>query len=1274
MLVLTLAAVLACSAWPARAQTAAEQPTLVIELGSHSAPVRRIDVHPGRGVAVTASDDRTARVWDLASGELRHVLRPLAAGNEVGRLYGAAIHPTQPLVAVAGNSGSADTAHLIYFFDLDSGALRRTIDAKAGDVRKLVWSADGSVLLAGYSGTNGVRAFALDGRELLDDRLPGPVFGIAVGPSGQAAAVGLDGTLRSYRVGNGAAAVTGTIAISGRRPAGVAFSPDGTRLAVAYATPREGPEIFDTTTLRSVGRLPAETLFGGDWRVLSWSADGRSIFVGGTAYTQALRFPVLQFDVASARVVARVDAAGDSITDLQSLPSGEVAYTSFDGSWGVIGSNTGSNTGSGPDRDGLQVLRRVGAPVATVRGNAPLDLELSDDARALRWGTSTGGGFGFAFDKRRLQTAGQAAGQAAAQAAPSPSLRRPDTRFGLFNAPADWNQESRPPVIGGRAMALASDERGRALAVLRSTAPNTPAAAIVGTNRALYRVTEHGVVSWRMAVDTEVRALNTSADGRFVVGAMADATVRWWRANDGQLLLTLLAQADGRWVLWTPSGYYDASAGADRLVGWALPRGQQQAMSYFSLNRFRDRFNRPDLIDAIFKHGDESAAVAALAAGEDQARLALQNQARTQAEAARAAERAATEQARLAALREVELRAAADAAVRDAAARAQAAALDQARRVAAERTAQIEAALAAERQAVEQVAQAEALRLAAARETMARAAAEQAARDSAARTEESRLAEARRLAAAERAARAAQAAEQAARQAARTEQEEAEREALRKAAVARAAAEHEAAAAQAAAQAEQARQAQILEQAARAAQAREQAVRDQAQRQATAQEAARLVAESQAALQREAAQRAAALDAQRQVARLELARAAAAREAAAREEAAQAAAREAAQQLASAQARKALHALKAVEFPPALQAMSTLRIKTTAAEVSLPFAMLSAAAAGDVEVQVRSNGRPLQPAELVMPKSIDGRTQGLARLQVGEGRTQIEILAVNRYGVSEPLAFIIDRDPAALPAGAVRPPVPPLAPGADLYVLAIGVADYARSEYKLGLAAKDALDFAAAMQRQEGRLYRRVIVRTLTDKGATRAAVLRELDVLRSAVTAADMAMVFIAGHGINDPSGTYYFLPHDGQHERLASTAVPQQAIVSGLSKIRGKTILFVDTCFAGNALGALAKAGRQTEKLMNDLSASENGVVVFASSTGHEESEEKDEWGNGAFTKALLDGLSGKADFMRAGRVTYAGLNLFVSEEVTRLTSGRQRPVFISPRGIPDFAVARL
>ena len=1196
---------------PAQAQSAAESPTLVIELGAHSAPVRRIDVNTARGLGVTASDDRTARVWDLASGELRHVLRPLAQGNEVGRLYGAAIHPSQPLVAVAGTSGSSQTAHLIYLFDLDSGALKRTIDAKAGDIRKLVWSADGTVLLAGYTGTNGLRAFALDGRELLDDRFPGPVFGIAVGAGGRAAAVGLDGTLRSYRVGAGAAAVSGQTLIAGRRAAGVAFSPDGTRLAVAYATPREGPEIFDSATLQTLGRLPAEALFGGDWRVLAWSADGRSLYTGGTAYTQQLRFPVLQYDLASNKAVAQIDAAGDSITDLVALPSGELAFTSFDGSWGLIG--------AGRDNK-LQLLRRVSASVVTVRGNAPLDLELSDDARRLRWGMQgPGGGFGFAFDKRELRNA------------PGAALRAPETRFGLFSAPADWNQDSRPPVIGGRAMALAADERGRALAVLRGAQP----AAIVGTNRALYRLSEQGAVTWRVAVDTEIRALNTSADGRLLVGAMADGTVRWWRASDGRLLLTLLAQADGRWVIWTPSGYFDASAGADHVVGWALPRGQQQAMSYFSLGRFRDRFNRPDVIDAIFEHLDEAAAVAALASREEQARLTLERDARARAEAARATERTATEQARLSMQREAELRATAEQAARDSAARAEAA-----------RAAAAATALLSQQQAAERVAQLETERAAAQREAAMRAAAEQAARDSAARAEEARLAQARR---------------QAAAALAQAERDAAERDAALRQAVALAAAERAAALREAAQREEQAQAARV----------REEAARQQAAREASERESARQQAAARAAAEREAAQREAALEAQRLAARLEQARIAAARETAAREEAARAAEREAAEQLAAAQARKALQALRAAEFPPSLQAVSPTRLKSASGEVSLPFSMQSAVLAGEVQVQLRVNGRPVLPSELVMPKSVDGRTQGLARLQVGEGRSQVEIIAVNRYGVSESLAFVVERDAPQALAGAARPP--PSA-GADLYVLAIGVANYARAEYKLGLAAKDARDFAAAMKGQEGGLYRRVIVRELTDAQATRAAVLREFDALRERVTGNDVAMIFIAGHGINDASGGYFFLPHDGQHEKLMTTAVPQASIVGALSKIRGKTILFVDTCFAGNALGALSKAPKQTERLMNDLSASENGVVVFASSTGNEESEEKDEWGNGAFTKALLEGLGGKADFMRAGRVTYAGLNLFVSEEVTRLTSGRQRPVFISPRGVPDFAVALL
>ncbi|MBI5718343.1 MAG: caspase family protein [Burkholderiales bacterium] len=1125
---------------PAQAQAQAQaqaapadavlRPLLAVETGSHGAPVRRIDVSAARGLVVTTSDDRTARVWDLGSGALRHVLRPFAFGAEGGRLYGVAIHPREALVAVAGTTGGSITGqaggpahpHLIYLFDLESGALRTTIDAKAGDIRKLAWSADGQVLLAGYNGTHGVRAFARDGRELLDDRYGGPVFGLATHAGGLAAAVGLDGTLRAYRIAAGGRGVerAGSVALGGhRRPAGVAYSPDGRQLAVAFATRGEGIEIFDATTLQSLARLPAPESYAGDWRVLAWSADGRTIALAGTAHTRDVLFPVVSIDAGARTASARVEVAADSVTDLVALPGGGFGYASFDGSWGTVGV------------PGQTKPRRVGAPVLAVRGDSPFDLEVADDGLAARWGQrGPGRGLAFAFDRRRLVAGASIAGM---------SPRAPETRgggisgglSGGMSVATDWLKDGRPPVIGGRPMALAADERGRAVVVLRTQ----PGAAVVGTNRALHRVDEAGNLAWRVAVDTEVRAVDASADGRLLVAAMADGTLRWHRAGDGRLLLTLLAQEDGRWVAWTPSGFFDASAGADRIVGWALARGTAQAMDFFSLARFRDQFNRPDVIDAVLATGDEKAALAQIAARAEAERVALQQEALRQAEAARQAER-----------------------------------------------------------------------------------------EAAARAERARVAtqlEAERRAAAERAAREA------------------------------------AVAAEVARQAETARQASIAQ------------ARAQSEREAAAQAAARTEAEARAAAERQRQEREAAVAAERERQRLEAERLAAEQQARERERIAQEAAREAEERRRAESARRALAELRAAEFPPAVQGVGEPRLKAMGNLVTLPFALHSHSVAGEVDLTVRVAGRPSLPREVVMPKALNGLTQGYARVELpvadGVNPLGVEIIASNRYGHSEPLVFIIERE---------LPPPPPGGWPGDLYVLAIGVAEYARPEYRLGLAAKDAADFAAAMKRQEGRQYRRVIVRTLTNAEATKAAVLREFEWLRTSVTPTDTAMLFVAGHGVNDAQGQYFFMPHDAQHERLLSTAVPQAAIVSTLAQIRGRTLMFIDTCFAGNALGALHKAPKKTERLINDLSASENGVVVFASSTGQEESLEKDSWGNGAFTKALLEGLSGRADFMRAGRVTYAALNLFVSEEVSRLTDGRQRPVFISPRGVPDFAVARL
>jgi uncharacterized caspase-like protein len=303
----------------------------------------------------------------------------------------------------------------------------------------------------------------------------------------------------------------------------------------------------------------------------------------------------------------------------------------------------------------------------------------------------------------------------------------------------------------------------------------------------------------------------------------------------------------------------------------------------------------------------------------------------------------------------------------------------------------------------------------------------------------------------------------------------------------------------------------------------------------------------------------------------------------------------------------------------------------------------------------------------------------------------VQVIAKDSNGVSEPLGFVVEPRTAKEPAGlktvlpveqpevsvAAPAPQPRAAPGLSqprLFVLSIGISEYKRPQYRLGLAAKDATDFANAMGKQEGKLYRDVQTRSLVNEQATRLAIIANLKWLSDTVGPGDIGMLFLAGHGINAETGQYYFLPYEGNHDQLQQTGLPEAAIRDTLGRMRGKALFFVDTCFGGNVVGNFNTASRELARMANDLAAAENGVVVFASSSGKQLSEENDAWGNGAFTKAVLAGLSGKADLTRTGRITFKGLDFYISEEVRKLTEGRQTPVTISPIGVPDFAIARI
>ncbi len=328
-------------------------------------------------------------------------------------------------------------------------------------------------------------------------------------------------------------------------------------------------------------------------------------------------------------------------------------------------------------------------------------------------------------------------------------------------------------------------------------------------------------------------------------------------------------------------------------------------------------------------------------------------------------------------------------------------------------------------------------------------------------------------------------------------------------------------------------------------------------------------------------------------------------------------------------------------------------------EIEVKFEVRSPSGEPVTNVRVLVDGRSIWRG--LMIKEIE-KAQGVqtTRTPIPEKDTEISIIAENKYAASEPATVSLKW------SGKVKEEEFTIKP--KLYVLAIGVSKYENKDLTLQYAAKDAKDFAASLLQQKGGLYRDVVVKVLVDEKATKDEIIDGFDWISKETTSKDVAIVFLAGHGINDSGGVYYFMPVNANLERLRRTAVPFTEMKNTVVSLAGKTILFIDTCHAGNVMGARALAPDITG-VVNELASAENGAVVFASSTGKQYSFEDSNWGNGAFTKAAVEGISGKADYTGKGRITINMLDLYISERVKELTKGKQTPATAKPQTIPDF-----
>ena len=284
--------------------------------------------------------------------------------------------------------------------------------------------------------------------------------------------------------------------------------------------------------------------------------------------------------------------------------------------------------------------------------------------------------------------------------------------------------------------------------------------------------------------------------------------------------------------------------------------------------------------------------------------------------------------------------------------------------------------------------------------------------------------------------------------------------------------------------------------------------------------------------------------------------------------------------------------------------------------------------------------------------------QNTAVVDLPERDCKISIIVQNKFGASVPAIVNLNRSEH------VFKPV--------LYILAIGISNYADPTIRLQFAAKDAIDFSQTMLKQEELLYEKVNLRLLTDRDANAENIRDGLHWLQTETTFRDIAMLYMAGHGVNNNVGDFFFMPVNADINRINATCVGYSEIKGTVDAVAGKMLVFMDACHSGNVLGNSQRRATLISQAVNDLTGADNGVIVFTSSTGRQFSLENPEWNNGAFTKALVEGLNGHADLFGRNIITVKNLDSYVANRVKELTRGQQAPTTIIPTSLPDFPIA--
>jgi WD40 repeat protein len=627
-------------------EVAASKAVLTLDHGGHVGPIRQVLFSADAKRLVTCGVDKTVQIWDVTSGERLKVLRPPVDSLSGGIIRTAALAPDGKTLAVGAagfNSVPGGKSHLnqAYLLNLEDGRIL-PLPEVTFLVDVLAFSADGNRLAVCTRGdtvwlwkdlknvwqtaTSGPRLIAWKAQKIWDKS--NRCDALAFAPDGKRLAVTLSGgavtLVWDIESANGFATAlhlsTGGQGVSAGHA--LAWSHDGKRLATCNHPPASAVRIwsedgtlqheFNLNDFRAAYKR-ANSSFYHSSAFFRPGSDHEVVLIGAVDL-QMRTVMLLNLQATSVRKVFLDDPETGRVSF--ELPGA----VSPDGNLVALPARRNGNGIFLVDLTGKEKTRQLGGR------SHPVQVAWSKQGATIAW-TAKG------KDKEMDRGLDLENLQLLHRINPTHFVKEIRARDG-------WTvqRKVRPDGYGG--IDILHDGKVKSAGAIGAWEPGKqwtfPASGEVSwlawtaKERLFLADPRVGPREQKPIVCapglTAYYALASSPDGQYLLASSTREMFHIYRPASKQRTALLMAFVFGEeWIVWTQEGYYAATPGGEKLMGWTVNNGPNQVATFHPAERFRKQLHRPDVVKLVLEKGNvkEALKVADAARGKVSRDIAL---------------------------------------------------------------------------------------------------------------------------------------------------------------------------------------------------------------------------------------------------------------------------------------------------------------------------------------------------------------------------------------------------------------------------------------------------------------------------------------------------------------------------------------------------------------------------------------------------------------------------------------------------------------------------